>query len=89
LLSRITRLAAISRLFVKLSAPYRTGFDLSAHAAFLTRTLGAERLVWGSDWPNTQHEGRVNFAKVVEHHERLGPLNDTKAVGDLYGPSMD
>ncbi|WP_363270991.1 amidohydrolase family protein [Roseovarius sp.] len=89
MLSRITRLADISRLYVKLSAPCRTGLYMSAHAAFLTRTLGAERLVWGSDWPQTQHEGRVDFAKVVEHRERLGPLNDTKAVGDLYGPSMD
>ncbi len=89
LLSQITRLADISRLYVKLSAPYRTGFGLSAHAAFLTQTLGAERLVWGSDWPHTQHEGCVDFAKVAEHRERLGPLNDTKAVRDLYGLTMD
>jgi predicted TIM-barrel fold metal-dependent hydrolase len=89
LFSQITRLPDMSRLYVKLSAPYRTGFDLSAHTAFLTQTLGADRLVWGSDWPHTQHEGRVNFAKVAEHRETLGPLNDTEAVRDLYGLSMD
>tara|TARA_R110002124_G_scaffold284583_1_gene462021 strand:- start:92 stop:871 length:780 start_codon:yes stop_codon:yes gene_type:complete len=89
LLSRISHLPDISRLYMKLSAPYRTAFALSAHTAFLARALGAERLVWGSDWPHTQYEARVDFAKIAEHRESLGPLNDTKAVRDLYGLSLD
>lgn len=89
LLSQIMRLRDLSRLYVKLSAPYRTEFDLSAHAAFLMRTLGAEQLVWGSDWPHTQHESRVDFAKVAQGRDILAALDDTKAVKDLYGLSAD
>ncbi|WP_176517108.1 amidohydrolase family protein, partial [Pseudomonas ceruminis] len=33
---------------------------------------GAERLMWGSDWPHTQHEAAVSFATVVEQFEALG-----------------
>lgn len=89
LLSQITRLRDISRLYFKLSAPYRTAFDLNAHAAFLMRTLGAERLVWGSDWPHTQHESRVDFAKAAQGRGILAASDDAKAVKDLYGLSAD
>lgn len=45
------------RVWVKLSAPYRFGHDRAERAAaILLREAGAERLMWGSDWPWTQHE---------------------------------
>lgn len=45
------------RVWVKLSAPYRFGFQRAARAAaILLEQAGPERLLWGSDWPWTQHE---------------------------------
>jgi len=37
----------------------------------LERSLGAQRLVWGSDWPHTQHEDSVGFATVMEQLQAL------------------
>ncbi|GMG83129.1 amidohydrolase family protein [Paralimibaculum aggregatum] len=59
------------RVFVKVSAPYRVFPRLaSAEAARACRTvfgrlagaLGPEQLLWGSDWPWTQFEGRHDYA---------------------------
>ena len=49
-------------VWVKLSAAYRlSGFCAAPFArAFLGR-LGPKRLVWGSDWPWTEHENRVTY----------------------------
>jgi predicted TIM-barrel fold metal-dependent hydrolase len=33
--------------------------------ALLERSFGPERLVWGSDWPHTQHEEHVGFETVM------------------------
>jgi predicted TIM-barrel fold metal-dependent hydrolase len=55
------------RLWVKLSAPYRVGFGLAAACVpMLLREGGAARLVWGSDWPWTQHERRRSFAECLD-----------------------
>ncbi|MFT7026284.1 MAG: putative TIM-barrel fold metal-dependent hydrolase [Paracoccaceae bacterium] len=83
-LSRIDRLPDVSRLYVKLSARYRTGFELTAHAAYLADHLAANRLVWGSDWPHTQHESRVGHALVAADRARLAGLGDAAAVAQLY-----
>ncbi|MDQ2187458.1 amidohydrolase family protein [Alcaligenaceae bacterium A4P071] len=59
--------AASGHVWVKLSAAYRnwTGADAlaqSAHAArLLLGAFGAERLVWGSDWPHTEHREVTDF----------------------------
>jgi len=34
----------------------------TAAASALLRAFGADRLVWGSDWPHTQHQDLVDFA---------------------------
>ena len=57
------RRARDREVWVKLSAPYR----LSAHdpATLATRwldTVGPEHLVWGSDWPFTNHEAEGDYA---------------------------
>lgn len=50
------------RTWVKLSAPYRSPVrDLRPHVRALLEHLGPERLVWGSDWPWTRHEGKHSY----------------------------
>nr|WP_241202267.1 MULTISPECIES: amidohydrolase family protein [unclassified Caballeronia] len=59
--------AATGRVWVKLSAAYRSasGDDGTALGTALTRQLldayTPERLVWGSDWPHTQHQQLVDY----------------------------
>lgn len=67
--------AAEGRTWVKLSGAYRNwrdprGPQARAMAACLLGTLGAERLLWGSDWPHTQHRDRVDL------HAALAALAD-------------
>lgn len=55
------------RTWVKLSAAYRNWPEARGPAACqaaqaLLRSFGAARLVWGSDWPHTQHRGVANYA---------------------------
>jgi len=60
--------AATGRVWVKLSAAYRSapGDDGTAlGTALASQLLDAytpERLVWGSDWPHTQHQQLVDYA---------------------------
>ena len=45
------------RIKVKLSAPYRCGHvDVQLYAQELLTVFGPNHLLWGSDWPWTQHE---------------------------------
>jgi predicted TIM-barrel fold metal-dependent hydrolase len=62
-------------LFIKLSAPYRCGNAFAALSQTLLTTLGPQHLLWGSDWPFTQHEATQNYAA------QIGALNS--AVVDL------
>lgn len=49
-------------IFVKLSAPYRLeGISASDLAKVLLHELGPSALLWGSDWPFTNHESKVNY----------------------------
>ncbi|MEM9059109.1 MAG: amidohydrolase family protein [Pseudomonadota bacterium] len=53
-------------LCVKLSAPYRQSpDDMRPHARAFLETWGAERCLWGSDWPWTQNEHRHSFADTL------------------------
>ncbi|MFJ3055221.1 amidohydrolase family protein [Herbaspirillum sp. NPDC087042] len=59
---------ASRQVWVKLSAPYRNGGNVAgahfAHQAWplLRQHLGTDRLLWGSDWPHTQHESMTDYA---------------------------
>ena len=54
-------------VWVKLSAPYRLdGTDPAPYAAAFLDRLGAERLLWGSDWPWTQNEVATSYGECVE-----------------------
>lgn len=49
-------------VFVKLSAPYRLrGADARHYAKRYLAELGARRLLWGSDWPWTNHEAGRDY----------------------------
>lgn len=55
-----------AQLCIKLSAPYRQEpIDLAKHARTLADTFGAERCLWGSDWPWTQHEFAHSYDETV------------------------
>jgi predicted TIM-barrel fold metal-dependent hydrolase len=68
--------AATRRLWVKLSGAYRNGPDgigdaiADAAAPLLLRAFGAERLLWGSDWPHTQFEHAEEYADARAQLDR-------------------
>ncbi|BBU33175.1 hydrolase (plasmid) [Burkholderia sp. THE68] len=59
--------AKSGRVWVKLSAAYRSVCDENGTAlgqtltAALLDSFGASRLVWGSDWPHTQHRELIDY----------------------------
>ena len=74
LLERAHAFISCDSLFVKVSAPYRLpacGVDggrgtlAPSLAKVLNDTLGAKQLIWGSDWPFTQHEKMQNYETSV------------------------
>lgn len=59
------------RTWVKLSAGYRNWPDAQGPSAvdaaqMLLHSFGASRLVWGSDWPHTQHRHVANYTATLE-----------------------
>ena len=63
------------QVFVKCSAPYRVFPALSSTDASsaiipvfaqLYQALGADHLVWGSDWPHTRFEGRQSYQDGID-----------------------
>ena len=51
-----------NNLWIKLSAQYRTpNINHQAVFEYWLRTLGASRLLWGSDWPHTRFEASENY----------------------------
>ncbi|TCT07387.1 putative TIM-barrel fold metal-dependent hydrolase [Paralcaligenes ureilyticus] len=65
-------LAQTQRVWVKLSAAYRVWSEktiaqssLVAHR--LLQAFSARRLVWGSDWPHTEHEASAGFDRALQH----------------------
>ena len=70
-LRAIAAAAPSGRLWVKLSAPYRSAAG-PAHARALQAALGPERLVWGSDWPWTRHEAGRDYAALLADQVATG-----------------
>ena len=64
----VLKAGTTGRVYVKLSGPYRNGAegDAIARAAIplLRDALGLDHLVWGSDWPHTGFEGKVDYAAM-------------------------
>ena len=72
---------------MKISAAYRNGKDgvgekIALEALPLLRAgFGLDRLLWGSDWPHTQHESTVKYAAVRAQLDAWVPdAGDRKVV---------
>jgi len=74
------------RVWVKLAAAYRCGGpvrgDQVAQAVVpaLLDHFGARRLVWGSDWPHTQHESVITYEQSLAALTRLVPDSAVRAT---------
>ncbi|HEY0289371.1 MAG TPA: amidohydrolase family protein [Pseudomonas sp.] len=57
----------------RLAGTERQNLDFARAALpLLEQSLGARRLVWGSDWPHTQHESSVDYAGATRQLQALG-----------------
>lgn len=73
------------QLWLKVSGIYRLAGTPAQNLAFacqamplLRQSFGLQRLVWGSDWPHTQHEATTRYASVVEQRQALGLSEDVR-----------
>ena len=82
-------LATEGRVWVKLSALYRTWkpADASAKshsiklAELLLQSYGSQRLLWGSDWPHTEHRHLTEYAQSRQCLDTWVPqLEDRKRI---------
>lgn len=65
-------------IWIKVSGIYRLGgtpqqnIDFARRALpLLEKSVGLHQLLWGSDWPHTQHEQDIDFAAVVDQLQAL------------------
>jgi predicted TIM-barrel fold metal-dependent hydrolase len=67
--------SATTPTYVKLSGAYRLGaLDATALAHVWLHALGAHALIWGSDWPCTNHENLAHYDTLFAALQRwLGP----------------
>lgn len=69
------------RTWVKLSAPYRMGnADPQPYVDALLLSGGAERLMWGSDWPWAQHADGMTYSRCIDWLEKWIPDADLRRV---------
>lgn len=83
------------RVWLKLSAPYRSQSDLARARQILAQVReasgGLSRFLWGSDWPNTQFEDQTDYDRQVAFITALLPDADeraqvlTKNAAKLFG----
>lgn len=72
-------LGGLKRVWVKVSAPYRTqkenmGLAFAQKAAPpLIESFGAENILWGSDWPHTRFEDVVDYASIFAVFKQYVP----------------
>lgn len=82
-------LASSSDIWVKFSAPYRNPVDIQPYAEAILEIIGMERVVWGSDWPWTQHENKHDYIDTIEWGKAWFSCADSteidKASIQLYG----
>ncbi|AKJ96586.1 membrane protein [Pseudomonas chlororaphis] len=76
--AELMALGASGQVWMKVSGIYRlAGTDrqnlefAQAALAVLEQRFGPQRLVWGSDWPHTQHEQSVGFDTVIGQLQAL------------------
>jgi predicted TIM-barrel fold metal-dependent hydrolase len=72
------------RIWLKLSGGYRNGGagvgekNVATLMPALLAHFGAERLLWGSDWPHTRFENTINYRQTVNTFEQWVPDADTR-----------
>ncbi|WDU64545.1 amidohydrolase family protein [Pseudomonas poae] len=77
--AELLELGLSGHLWLKVSGIYRLAGSPAQNLAFarqamplLQQSFGLRRLVWGSDWPHTQHEACIGYADVVQQRQALG-----------------
>ncbi|WP_421558293.1 amidohydrolase family protein [Pseudomonas canadensis] len=77
--AELLELALGGHLWLKVSGIYRLAGSPAQNLEFarqamplLQQSFGLHRLVWGSDWPHTQHEASIGYAAVMEQRQALG-----------------
>lgn len=62
-------------MWFKVSAPYRWPDPALVAEAVdrMVATQAGQRLIWGSDWPHTQHEAEASYADMVRHAHQAWP----------------
>ncbi|MGH8384286.1 MAG: amidohydrolase family protein [Pseudomonas sp.] len=74
----LLELGSKGSIWMKVSGIYRLGGTPQQNINFarmalplLEQSFGLRRLVWGSDWPHTQHEKSIGFSTVVDQLQAL------------------
>lgn len=74
----VLELGSSGQLWMKVSGVYRLEASLSQNIDFarkalplLVQSFGPKRLVWGSDWPHTQHEDTVGYSAAIKQLQAL------------------
>jgi predicted TIM-barrel fold metal-dependent hydrolase len=67
--------------WVKLSAPYRLGgADPQPYVDALLQAGGPQRLVWASDWPWLNHEGKFAYQDCLDWLTTWVPDDATRNI---------
>lgn len=82
-------LTDVSMLYFKFSGHYRTAFDVMGHAQEIRSKISDQHIVWGSDWPHTQHEKETDFGAVRAFSDAWGISSDCAAASELYNISLE
>lgn len=87
----LLRLGQHEHVWFKASAPYRWPDRIGAEqfVRSMLETTGGERILWGSDWPFTQHENETSYLEMLEEFQVRLP--DVAGISDanlqrLLGP---
>jgi len=78
------------RTWVRMSAPYRLepAMPASELAPLFLREAGADRLLWGSDWPWVAHEGQCTYADLIRDYQGWVPDAKDRARIDQNALSL-
>ena len=77
----VLRRRQTSPVWVKLSGAYRLeGRSATKLARLWHGELGADQLLWGSDWPCTNHEHQANYAQLASALQHWVPEADWNRV---------
>lgn len=88
-IAALRELAPSSDIWVKFSAPYRSPVDIRPYSETILEILGPDHIVWGSDWPWTQHENKHEYAETIKWAsawlKHVDPAQIGKTSARLYG----